>query len=466
MNQVQPAKTTVAVRQPGIIDFPPRTRLYCLVPQAPESIWCESLTGYINRLGWAHHVSPRALVAEVINPLLPEPEPFSAVFCMQPAVALNGNSEQARTWAEAVGHLTGQPDLSLLTLTPLLGDFPPIRLLRRTPGWCATCVAEWKCTGQVLYQPLLWMLQVVTVCPTHQIPLLDRCPECHHRQKVLTTNKTQPFECTSCGIWLGEEASAHSAGEVASQLIVWQTWVISALEELHTASLTNGMLSWKSFFTQLSSYLKARRAYSRVAQAIGTGKENFHRWVNDQDPHLETLFKFCYRCEVTPWQVMNGKLDPLERIICQGVSCPSPLPPRFTRRLDREHCRAQLHAALGESSAPPSLHQVGQRLDVHTSLLMYHFPEECALIVQRHALYRNQRKDQRLVTLREDVRQAVFSLHARGEYPLRYKLSAFFPNGAMRQREATDAWREAMLELGLDPDNQHKAQMSLAPKSD
>jgi hypothetical protein len=73
------------------------------------------------------------------------------------------------------------------------------------------------------------------------------------------------------------------------------------------------------------------------------------------------------------------------------------------------------------------------------------------LIIQRHAEYREQRKEQRLLKLREDIRQAVFSLYAQGEYPLRYKLSTIFPNGVMRQREATEAWRAALRELGLEP---------------
>jgi hypothetical protein len=49
-----------------------RSRLYSLVPHEIGTIWCESLTGYINRLGWVHHVSPRALAAEVIVPHLEE----------------------------------------------------------------------------------------------------------------------------------------------------------------------------------------------------------------------------------------------------------------------------------------------------------------------------------------------------------------------------------------------------------
>jgi hypothetical protein len=282
---------------------------------------------------------------------------------------------------------------------------------------------------------------------------MDRCPACHKRQKVLTTHKTQPFECTSCAAWLsGESPPDLGSEEHTAPLLTWQAWVISALEELRAASLEAGSFSWKPFFTHLSSYLKERRAYSTLAQAVGTGRENFHKWVtNRDDAALETLFQFCYQCEVTPWQVMNGKLESFERIIREGVCRCSPLPLRTTHRLDREHCLSYLHAALNESVTPPSLRQVERQIGIARGLLARHFPQECTQLVQRHAEYRAQRKEQRLRNVREEVRQAVFSLHAQGEYPLRYKLSAIFPNGLMRQREATEAWRAALGELGLEP---------------
>jgi hypothetical protein len=283
------------------------------------------------------------------------------------------------------------------------------------------------------------------------------------------TNKTQPFECTSCTAWLGKEPSSRLEGEDGTHLLAWQTWLFSALEELHQASLNLGGFSWQTFFTLLVDYLRARKgAFRRLALAIGTEPANFHARIAHQEVALISLLTFCYRCEVTPWQVMQGQLEPLERIIRDGTTRSSPFPPRPQQRFDRDACAKLLDAALNREEVPRSLHGVAKELGYDsTSQLTYHFPEKCALIAQRYLEYRNQRKQQRILKVREDVRQAVFSLYARGEYPLRYKLSdEFFPNGLMRLPEANKAWREAMLELGLDPDNQHKAQMRLTQNSD
>jgi hypothetical protein len=469
MTQVLSASAAIVIRRPMPVVFPPRSHLYPLAPHVPESLWCESLTSYLNRLARAHHVSPRSLVAEVINPLLPSPDPFVAAFGAQVAMGLNGNGELSKDWQTILGCLTGQINLHRCTLETFLGDFPSPKILRRTPVWCPMCLEEWKRTGQLLYQPLLWMLQVVVVCPTHQTLLVDCCPACHHRQKVLATNKTQPFECTSCAAWLGKEASPRLEGEEAVHLLAWQTWLFSALKELHQVSLNLGGFSWQTFFTQLVDHLKERRgAFRRLALATGTEPANFHARITHQQIALPGLLTFCYRCEVTPWQVMQGQLEPLERIIRDGSSNVSPVPPRSHRLVDRDVCAKHLDAALSREGVLPSLREVAKELGYEgTNQLMYHFPEKCALIAQRHLEYRNQRKQQRLLKVRDDVRQAVFSLSARGEYPLRYKLSdEFFPNGLMRQTEAIEAWREAMQELGLDPDNQHKAHMRLTQNSD
>ncbi len=371
-------------------------------------------------------------------------------------MGLNGNGGMASIWGEVVGQLTGRTDLHLLTLARLVGDLFPRRQLRQTPAWCPACLSEWRIQGKPLYQPLLWMVQLVTMCPHHRTLLVDRCPRCNQRQKVLVTKKTLPFECTSCAHWLGGEPDRLCEGEDRAELIAWQAWVISALEELHATSLEASMLQWEPFFTNLAGYLKKRRAHAKLAQIVGRGRENFHRWVTEGvtegDTTLETIFTFCYRCEVTPLQVMNGHLEPLERIIREGTRRSFPLPRRKMQRFDREHCHKQLYALLSETKEEPlGLNQVAQRLRCDTTYLWKYFPEESALILQRAKAYRKLRKEQREARMREEIRQAVFSLHAQGEYPLRYKLSAFFPNGLMRLPEAIEAWRAALRELGLEP---------------
>src|SRR5260370_8525475 len=84
------------------LDIRLRTRLYSLAPREIGTIWRESLTGYINRLGWTHHVAPRALVAQEVASQLSDEHPASAlahfsVFGYHGAVALNEYAVQNQT---------------------------------------------------------------------------------------------------------------------------------------------------------------------------------------------------------------------------------------------------------------------------------------------------------------------------------------------------------------------------------
>src|SRR5437660_4334947 len=94
-----------------------RSRLYNLVPYEIGTPWCESLTGYINRLGWTHRVPPRALVAQEIVPRLDPPSQLVApvgVFGTKWAMSLNGIGTMTKPWIETLSHLTTRSDFHLL----------------------------------------------------------------------------------------------------------------------------------------------------------------------------------------------------------------------------------------------------------------------------------------------------------------------------------------------------------------
>jgi hypothetical protein len=50
----------------------------------------------------------------------------------------------------------------------LYQDAPEIRvnkLLHRKKAWCPQCFQEWRKNRQVVYEPLLWTLSSVNICP-------------------------------------------------------------------------------------------------------------------------------------------------------------------------------------------------------------------------------------------------------------------------------------------------------------
>jgi len=461
MREIEPAQMMVRIRNtwPALcppVHAQPRSRLYDLAPYEIGTPWCESLTGYINRLGWTHRVPPRALVTQEIVPRLDEESRLAApvgVFGAKQAMSLNGSSVATKPWAEVLSDLTSRKDLLLLTLPLWVGDLSSRWQLREAPAWCPSCIFDWTANGQPLYQPLHWMMRMVTLCPQHHTLLIDQCPRCQKRQLVFALSKTRPGECTSCGHELGMNANILSAHEESPEHHAWQEWVWKVLQELQVSMRINGLVPWDAFFRHLAIYLRERKGHSRLAQVTGINRTVLYRWIDPADaysPTLEAILKLCYVCQVTPFQVMNGQLDQLQQTLQARTERQSPFPNRQNQRFDRKRCQMALQTALDNSEAL-SLRQVAQQLGYEDARqLVYHFPEECRLVVQRAREYRKQRKERTLVQIRENVQQAVLSLHMQGIYPSLHKVQACLRSGSMLLPEARQAWHAALRDIGFE----------------
>ena len=431
---------------------PPRSRLYGLVPCSINTTWTESLTSYINRLGWAYRVSPGELVAQELIPLLGTDQPLYQLtaFCRHPAIVLNGNGDVARKWSVLLEQLTGRSDLSFLTLQRGIGNLSSRGQLRRRPAWCSACYTQWREQEVSIYQPLLWQYQVVSVCPKHKQLLQTQCPQCHRSQSVISTKRFYPGACTQCGAWLG----ASTGTQASDDEIVWQQWVFNALEELYVASSSFEPLQWECFFTGLATCLQERGAFFRLERLTGMNHMLFDRWLdNGTDPYsyapsLKAILKFCHACDVTPFQIISHQLTPLKALVQKRA-------PRTTRqsptinRIDRQKCLEALQAIIDGTEEPTSLRQLAKRLGYGDRTLAYNFPQECALVIKLAQEYRKLQQEHQLDQICTQVRQTVLAFHAQGIYPTQSQVRAMLPAGWMRRPEARMVWFEALRELGL-----------------
>ncbi len=443
---------------------PLRSRLYGLVPQGEGTLWSESLTSYLNRLGWRHGVSPRWLVAQEVVPHLSS-DHFPTqlgTFCQQRAMSINGNGSLALEWSALLERLTGRSDLHLLTLHSWIGDLSDHGHLRATPAWCPLCYSEWREQGFPIYQPQFWMFRAITHCPRHHRQLEDRCPRCHKAQSIIAADKSRLGECTQCATRLGAERCTQS-DQVSSEDVHWQEWVIHTLEEMRLASISSPFLQWGRFFTNLATCLKEQRGYVKFAHLTGFDRSLFYRWPGRANaprsrtlshpyiPSLETILECCYACEITPLQVMMNQLGPLRDLI-QAKKVAQPARPRRPTplRIDQQKCLEVIQAILDGREKPLSILQLAKRLECGGRVLTERFPQECMLITKRAQEYRKQRQEQRLEQVREQVRETVIALHTQGIFPSHYKLRALFPPGVMRMPEANVAWHATLRELGLE----------------
>jgi len=439
------------------LDIPPRSKLYGLKPYGLETVWGECLTSYINRLGWSHGVTPRALAAQEIGPFLdaewwnyPSPR-LMGVFCASNALSLNGPGKLATAWATILERLTQSSHLHLLTSTWWFGSYPYQKHLRTSPAWCPACYAEWKEQELPIYQPLLWMLLILHICPKHKRPLVDRCPHCQAKQVAIVAHPIRAGECSKCAGWLGVEPTSPPELTIDDETVNWQQWVVHALGELRAVNISSGLIDWEPLFINLATSMKQWGSYSRLARLSGINREILMRWTaRTIVPSIELLLKFCYVCDTTPLQLILGQTSALEQAIRDERAAHPYQHQRTTHRLlDRAYCLDLMRAMIDGREPPLGPAQLAKRLGCETNSLQRFFPQECILLRQLAQTHRKQQSELRTAQLCEKVRVEVNALHAQGIFPSHRCMRRLLPTGTMRQAKVTAAWHEALRELGL-----------------
>ena len=213
--------------------LPSVTRLYHLPPIGVGTPMVESLTGYIVRLAEEHCVSAGILYLKEIRTLAAKGNIFTFRVTGDAGYSthtINGVGSPAADFVRAMETLTGRRDLSCLTLLAWRRALPGHSLLRRCRAWCESCMYAWREANQPIYEPLLWTLQAVTVCPSHHRILRQTCPHCE-RQIGPLDSRSRRDRCSRCGQSLVPNRidPASDSGLTPREESVWALWVASAL---------------------------------------------------------------------------------------------------------------------------------------------------------------------------------------------------------------------------------------------
>src|SRR5262249_6503336 len=146
------------------------SRLNNLKPIGTATPHIESLTSYFIRLSWSHCLSPGRLFAVVLAPLLNKAylskthnrTAWLSRSLRARSAAINGTGLIALNWTTRLEQLTGRCDLRALTLLPWAGALSQRHLLRSRRAWCPLCIHARNSEHLLLYEPLLWSIQLVT----------------------------------------------------------------------------------------------------------------------------------------------------------------------------------------------------------------------------------------------------------------------------------------------------------------
>jgi hypothetical protein len=444
--------------------LPPRSRLYHLPPIGVGTPYVESLTGYVARLAAAHNVHLSKLVAHELLPLLGTKYRIHERIHLSPfwsggSRALNGTRTTAVEWTQVLEQLTLRSELRFLTLQPWAEVLTPRWLLRPTRAWCPACYEECRRAGQEVYEQLLWTVASVRVCAHHRRSLSTRCPhpDCG-RTLFPLKSRSRPGYCSRCERWLGIPSGTDPVENEnpGAEQTEWQVWVAESIGELLAAAPTLPALPRRERIAHAMDVCVEQAAggmKSVLEQALGLRSGGASPWFHAvKVPRLDLLLRLCDLLDISLLGFLTEAdlhVGPLRT----GRPWMKESPPqRQARRpFDVEGVRQALEQVLDSEEHPPSsASEVGRRLGYSRGTLSYHFPELCSAISARYKAYLAERARERRQRLCAEVRQAVLTIHAQGEYPsMRRVVHLLTTQRPFWEPGVRAAWLDALQECGI-----------------
>ncbi len=302
--------------------IPKRSYLYSLPPIGIGTPAVESLTSYVARLAEAHAVGTETLVNHVLLPrILKTNGPFAGQphrpsrkgWFFNGGHCLNGVGVCPGRWVLLLQELTGVTHLDLLTVLPWADRLSRVHLLRRTRAWCPDCYQSWSVAGLPVYEPLLWMFMVVTVCPFHRRALEQICPSCRRTQYVFSS-KSRPGFCSKCQSRLVGNQETEAGFETAGSRISEQIWVAEKIGELLAASQwipaqDNGGI----FRENVRQCVNAAKCTLKLLHEI-TQVHVRALLSSTGIPRIDSLLNLCRRWRISPLRFLTEPIPPNDQV--------------------------------------------------------------------------------------------------------------------------------------------------------
>jgi hypothetical protein len=440
--------------------LPKRSRLYHLPPVGVGTPFVESLTSYIARLAESHSVFPGILLSKEIVPLVPKVYRSTNLFGTRNLTgAVNGTGTMALDLLQALETLTLRNDLPFLTLISWTNVFPQRKLLRPVRAWCPACYEEWRSTQQVIYEPLIWSIEEVTLCPHHRKHLHFQCPHCRHQLPPLAPY-SRSGHCSKCWKWLGissnfEQSNNKALGE---EELVWQIFVSDSIGELLAAAphLPQPLLRERvaqGFCAYVAQVTEGNiAAFARLLQIP---KNKVWMWHSGKVlPQLNVLLKVCY-CLRTSVLNFLTKDTVEENVNLMVTLSQTQVTNQLTQAPNVEYDLNQAQRLLegvlqGDEEPLPPMTEVAKRLGYDKRVLRRRFPDLCRAISAQYLEYKKEARTQRIKQCCEEVKQVVKKLYAQGVYPSEAHVSKTLARpGCFRDKEVRAALQQARCQLGV-----------------
>lgn len=378
------------------LNVPQRSHLYPLQPLLLGTPLTESFTSYITRLAAVHQVPTGILLAQELAPFISRypgrnPASLSNIFFhifFNQTGAWNGTGTMALEPVLVLQKLTQQPNLKYLTLIHWSKVLSTRNLLRKYKAWCPLCYSESSQKGLPLYEPLIWCVSAVKICPIHQYPLMNYCPHCGQHVYLLACHTKNGF-CLRCRSWLGISCSTIESHLFYRQDLEWQNFIAQQVGLL-IAQSPYLIEPPKREYVALAidkcievATIGNAKAFASEMYLSSTVPRDWR--VGNSLPQLDKLLRVCYRLSISLIDIYLGKLKIDNSIVLKEL----PLSEQYfktNRPFDTDKVREFLEQHK-ESLPPQSLKQLAFKIGYDSRDLYKYFPDLCHEISARYKLH-------------------------------------------------------------------------------
>jgi hypothetical protein len=425
------------------------SKLYSLKPMGIETKTSESLTSYISRVAEEHSITPGLLIGKIITPYLKKEYLSNTASrggggLFKDGLSLNGVDTSAQDLVKILEELTTRNDLSLLTLLPWKKFFPTRGLMRSKKAWCSLCLQNMKMNNMPIYEPLLWRIKEVSVCPLHHLNLITQCPTCNHENQILSRESRNGY-CLQCSEWLGNEETGHNSHNYNQ----WDLWKADALSEL---IINSNIASRHIFDGRIQVFLEKASAEigtNKFITYLAVPKSTYYSWIRDnKTPSIKYLLRILYCTGLNIREILFSQMD---SIVYKWRSCELLNSKSKNHIVNRRFSDGYIEGKLlywnqVEELPPKSVSEISKILGCDRKLLYKRNPILCKNIAKRHQTYISERAKERINVLQKKVIEAVTTLEKQGIYPSRRKVEEYIGlSGILKEKIIQKTWKESIL---------------------
>ncbi|WP_299095589.1 TniQ family protein [uncultured Metabacillus sp.] len=336
-----------------------RSRLFNIEPIGIGTSSVESLRSYIGRLAIGHTVRVGDLLKyEIVEKLgITEYEFYSN------RSQINKFGPFTENLVSVLEELTKRTDLGYLTLRKWKNAFPNRNgIFHQHLKWCTKCLMELRDNNQDIYEPLIWTIYCINMCPKHKIELSSVCPHCCKSPKSFSP-RYRPGYCPHCEKWLGEEIPFK---EIVGIELERQLMLSNAVGELLSHNNVQSKTIEKEDITVsiIRIMEKATKGNNKeFAELINKSRDLIWLWKNGKRyPEFESLIDIC---EATNIKVVDFLLNRIEYSSVENKKIPHKKILRKKSAVERDYVQIekQLECSFLNEYPPPSLAELKKRLN-------------------------------------------------------------------------------------------------------